>query len=279
MMKVFVLLVFVMLAGVPLGVARTTTAAPSEWTAIVGRLNEHLEQPPSNSSVSKDLLKLYKGELKLIQDAWVAQKIEKDREYNKKKNTFYMNAIDQKNNESFVEVQKTATVSSATIDEAFMQSILDDATAYSFIDRTQPTTTEAEIAIGFCFYKALMVHYFLLQRGVAPKNIRKVFAVGPLVYQPLVWKFHVAVAVQANGKVWVIDPLVKRLASLEEWKTALQNFSAEKPFPRLRFFVTEPQKFLPNSNEYSLELIEHKKTKKYNPAFLKYLKKKGQLNN
>ncbi len=255
------------------------SAQKSEWTGVVLQLNSDLAPSPQNK-VNTDLLKFYKEELGAITTVWAKQNNDKtSKTYSEKKNMFFMKAVEQKNKDEFLGLQKSAAIASADIDEAFMQSVLNDASAYRFFDQTKTVIPTAEIAIGFCFYKALMVHYFLLQRGVAQKHIKKIFAVGPLVYQPLVWKFHVAVAVQAKGKTWVIDPLVKKLSTVEDWQKELQTYSAEKPYPRLRFYAVESQKFLPNSKEYTWELIDHKKTKKYNPEFLSYLKKKGQPKN
>ena len=261
------------------GSAKEVSAQKSAWTGFLLQLNSDLDPSPQNK-VNIDLLKFYKEELISITAEWVKQNNDKaSKTYSEKKNVFFMNSVEQKNKDEFLGLQKSAVVASADIDEAFMQSVLDDATAYRFFDQTKTVATTAEIAIGFCFYKALMVHYFLLQRGVAQKHIKKIFAVGPLVYQPLVWKFHVAVAVQSKGKTWVIDPLVKKLSTVEDWQKELQKYSAENPYPRLRFYATDPQKFLPNSKEYTWQLIDHKKTKKYNPGFLSYLKKKGQPRN
>jgi hypothetical protein len=269
MIKHFVVLICAMLLS----------SQKSEWASLLEQLNEGLDASPQNRA-SEDLLKKYKEELAAIGSEWSKKNHEKtSKDYSEKKNTFYMAAIDQKSKDDFLTLEKSAELSSFDIDDAAIQSILTDATAYQFFNHGDPKTIAAEIAIGFCFYKALMAHYFLLQRGVPQKNIKKIFAVGPLIYHSLVWKFHVAVAVQAKGKVWVIDPLVKKVATLEEWKKELHTYSAENPYPRLRFYVTEPQKFLPHSKEYTLELIDHAKTKKYNPAFLAYLKKKGQPKN
>ncbi len=271
--------IFFSIVYISTGHAIEVSAQKSAWTGFLSQLNSDLDPSPQNK-VNIDLLKFYKEELSSITTEWAKQNNEKtSKTYSEKKNVFFMKAVEQKNKDEFFDLQKSAGAVSADIDEAFMQSVLDDATAYRFFDQTKTVPTTAEIAIGFCFYKALMVHYFLLQRGVAPKHIKKIFAVGPLAYQPLVWKFHVAVAVQSKGKTWVIDPLVKKLSTVEDWQKELQKFSAEKPYPRLRFYATEPQKFLPNSKEYTWELIDHKKTKKYNPEFLSYLKKKGQPKN
>jgi hypothetical protein len=261
------------------GQANNQASQKSEWLTILSKLNQNIDKSLA-SRLEANLLTTYKDELHLISEEWAKQNADKaSKSYNEKKNIFYMNAVEQKNKNDFVSLQTAAERASSEVDEALMQEVLNDASAYTFLKTPSSVATVAEIAIGFCFYKALMVHYFLLQRGVAQKHIKKIFAVGPLFYQPLVWKFHVAVAVQAKGKTWVIDPLVKKISTVEEWQKELQTYSAEKPYPRLRFYIAEPQKFLPNSKEYTWELINHTKTKKYNPEFLSYLKKKGQPRN
>ena len=266
------------------GWTKNQVSQKSEWLTVLSKLNQKGDPSSADllngSLLEANLLTTQKDDLRGIGEDWAKQNIDKNsKSYNEKKNIFYMNAVDQKNKNDFVSLQNAAVSTSAEIDEALMQEILNDASAYTFLKTPSSAASVAELAIGFCFYKALMVHYFLLQRGVAPKHIKKLFAVGPLVYGPLVWKFHVAVAVQAKGKTWVIDPLVKKLTTVDEWQKELQKYSAEMPYPRLRFYVTQPQKFLPNSKEYTWELIDHPKTQKYNPAFLSYLKKKGQPRN
>lgn len=270
---------FVSIGYLSLSNASSKTGEKQEWLSLINQLNEDLDASPQ-ASVQQDLFKTYKDELSAINTEWTKLARDKNsKSYNQEKNTFYMESIQKKSQSDFTALQKASQTSTSEVSNTLLQSVLEEASDYSFINLGNPSTTAAEIAIGFCFYKALMVHYFLRQKGVSQKDIKKVFAVGPLIYPPLVWKFHVAVAVQSKGHVWVIDPLVKKVSTLEDWKKELQKFSAENPYPRLRFYVTDPQKFLPNSKEYSYDLISHTKTKKYNPAFLKYLKKKGQPTN
>lgn len=46
--------------------------------------------------------------------------------------------------------------------------------------------------IGFCFARAVMVHYLLLENGIPQNRIAKIFAIGQLKYGAQFWDFHMA---------------------------------------------------------------------------------------
>ena len=160
------------------GWTKNQSSQKSEWLTILSKLNQDSDKSPAKLSepslLEANLLTTHTDDLRIIGEEWAKQNADKtSKSYNEKKNIFYMNAVDQKNKNDFVSLQNAAESTSAEIDEALMQSILNDASAYTFLKTPSSAATMAELAIGFCFYKALMVHYFLLQRGVAQVHIKK----------------------------------------------------------------------------------------------------------
>jgi len=107
--------------------------------------------------------------------------------------------------------------------------------------------------VGFCFGRAMLVHYLLLIRKIAPENIAKIFAVGKLRYKNQLWDFHMATMVRGwDGQWWVIDTLFEKPLPFDEWRKMATAFGASREFPEVRLFVTDPRKFQPNYPAYRL---------------------------
>lgn len=110
--------------------------------------------------------------------------------------------------------------------------------------------------VGFCFGRALMVHYQLLGRGVPQSQMAKIFAVGKIRYKNQLWDFHMATLVKAtDGKWWVIDSLFEKPIPASDWMRRVTGFGVNRTFPEVRFYVTDPRKFQPSYPEYRLEQL------------------------
>ena len=55
---------------------------------------------------------------------------------------------------------------------------------------------------------------------------------------------------------WVIDTLVDRVMQLEDWGKRISKLSIVEGGSDLRFYVSEPEKFLPSFGEYSLSQLQ-----------------------
>lgn len=125
--------------------------------------------------------------------------------------------------------------------------------------------------IGFCFARALLIHYLLLKGDVPQCDIHKIFAIGELMVDHRIWKFHVAVMLHDKGQPLVIDPLFEQPVPLEEWIAAVENLDIKFPYPRVRFYITDPRKFLPASGAYALEDLMNPHLRAYFEALSAHL--------
>jgi hypothetical protein len=108
--------------------------------------------------------------------------------------------------------------------------------------------------IGFCFGRAVAGHLLALQEGVHKDSVRKIWAVGTMHADDIVWGHHVATMVRGQeGKWYVLDPEYNRVLKLETWMRKVKEMDAEG---NLIFLSSEAKRFGPaTSDTYSaLEL-------------------------
>lgn len=127
--------------------------------------------------------------------------------------------------------------------------------------------------VGFCFGRAAMVHYLLLQNGIPQSQIAKIFAVGKLRYDNLLWDFHMATMVRGpQGKWRVIDSLFDKPLVYDEWMKRVSEFGTNTQYPQVRFYVTDPRKFQPAYAQYRVEDFNIPELKPYFQALFRSLK-------
>lgn len=119
-----------------------------------------------------------------------------------------------------------------------------------------PNAKELFKDVGYCFGRAMYVHEVLLKLGVSKNAIKKIWAVGPMKSDGILWDFHVATMVKLdNGKWAVIDSIFKdkltgkaRLLSPREWH---ENYAKETDNMNLRTYITEANKLGSLPGKYS----------------------------
>jgi hypothetical protein len=107
-----------------------------------------------------------------------------------------------------------------------------------------------DVAIGYCFGRAMYAHLTLLQMGLSSESIRKIWAVGPLQARgdDFTWGFHVATLAYTKEKGWVtIDTNEIKPEPVRDWVSV---YSARSVDGRVRFYVTDPSKFNLDSGTY-----------------------------
>lgn len=105
--------------------------------------------------------------------------------------------------------------------------------------------------IGYCFGRALLAHRELLRHGVPQSELVKVFALGELMMEGQFWNFHVAIGVRDRQHgLLIVDALQERVLPVSQWMERVQGYDIKKPFSRVRFYLTDPRKFLPASGRY-----------------------------
>lgn len=88
--------------------------------------------------------------------------------------------------------------------------------------------------LGFCFFRALVVHAEALRRGVDPQSIRKIWAVGDMGE----WAFHVSTIIKADDGGWyAIDDDFLGIKKVNDWMSKLT--SDGKGLKDVMFFVTQ----------------------------------------
>lgn len=108
-------------------------------------------------------------------------------------------------------------------------------------------------SIGYCFGRAAYVHYLLLQAGVPQQHIAKIFGIGKLKLEQRLWDYHMATMIPGNQGQWlVIDNQFEKVLTHQEWMQRVARFDIKQDLSQVRFYVTDPRKFQPAYNKYSL---------------------------
>ncbi len=130
------------------------------------------------------------------------------------------------------------------------------------IAATAPRERSGEI--GYCFGRALLAHYLLLKAGVPSSDLIKVFALGELMMQGQFWRFHVAVGVRdATHGFLMVDPLHPMVLPVAEWLKRTAGYDIKQPLSRVRFYPTDPRKFLPAFGVYDLKQLKEPHLRAY----------------
>lgn len=246
--------------------------SPKETSSnkLVKFLNQEISENGIKVNLNEDLFKTYKVEKK----SW--KKKMEERSFGKKdydkKNKFLASFARQQNS---ILQKKMENLARKNIGEAKkkkeIQRVFELSRSYKFVGGTK-NLSKRQLEIGFCFYRALLVHYYLLENGFDPGDIGKIWAVGSLVAPPVLWSFHVATFVRNGNEIIILDPVYDEPMVAKEWTAKLSEYSAEKPNPLLRFYISDPRKFLPNSEAYSEEILNHKNIKEQSQRLVQYLK-------
>ena len=191
------------------------------------------------------------------------------------KKAFVSAVLKKKNAEMVLELDSYQSAKN----EGFLPAI-DRAQAQAILEaiRKNPIVSDAGArkydvrgsAIGYCFGRAAFVHVELLRRGVDPKSIGKIFAIGPLTYQDSIWDFHVATVVRStNGGWWAIDGMTDDVLKVEPWMKQVLRWSLDDENPTLRFYFADASKFQPTPGTYSDKKL-------YDPLYRGYFKDLAQ---
>lgn len=240
------------------------------WPPLLKVLNEG----PSDSiafeqEIGTDLMSLYRDELKAITELWKAQpdssKSPRLPETKRAMNVFFHKQIQLKNAETFTHVaEQFKKVAQGQDYRSLGEEVLRKVRANPVANLEATQAYDPTGQLGFCFGRALLVHYYLREAGVDPAAIAKVFSAGELRVGPKIWAFHVAVMVKdAEHGFLVIDPIHEKPMALKEWQTRTAAFDMKGTLSRARFYVTDPRKFLPSFGAYDIAQLENPHLKSY----------------
>ncbi len=98
--------------------------------------------------------------------------------------------------------------------------------------------------IGFCYGRALLIQKELERLGVSPKRIYKVFLIGELSQQGMLWDYHVATMyIDGRGQKLMIDSLQDQVLPLNDWFVKMHKYFLNPIEPRVRIYFAEAGKF------------------------------------
>lgn len=230
---------------------------PLAWEKILSDLdskNLKVSTHLFTNSLEDDLTLINQSELAEIEKAWSLRQTTLDLNDLKKKreakNVFFHQEV-QKLNKKLLDslsLEKKNHVNHRVL----VKSIFDKINATPMLQYKSPQESQ----IGFCFAYALKIHHELRKNGVPPEDILKVFAIGDLFVAKILWKFHVVIAIKdSEAGFLILDPVEKKALPYLEWFAKNASYDIKKEFSRVRFYTTDPTKFLPSSGAYSLELV------------------------
>lgn len=222
------------------------------WPPIISFLNI---QSPSLTEISHeaatDLLRLRKDELAQIK--YKFSQVTKNNlttiELRNLENKFFYDEISKLNNKTFLSLNTKAAKDYAHIAQRILNiietnNITSSKNTYEFDNSNE---------IGFCFGRAMLVHYFLIKAGIDPQDILKIFTLGELLVDHQFWHFHVAIMLRDSMHGYIIvDPLFENPLAYKTWIEKIHQYEIKYPFSRARFYITDPRKFLPASGFYDL---------------------------
>jgi hypothetical protein len=238
------------------------------WGEIIAKLNKNSGQKLGNlSHLTTDLLLLNEQELSQINSLWLNSAHEglNKEELRKKENKFFYDHIEKLNNQVILQLEEIGKQNKSTKNYRDLADRISVAIEKNpIISSENARTFEHGDEIGFCFGRALLAHYLLLKNGVPESDILKIFTIGQLKVGYQYWHFHVAVMVKdpLSGFI-VLDPLQEKTLDYKDWIAANHRYSVKYPLSRVRFYVTDPRKFMPANGMYAVEDLSHPVLKEY----------------
>jgi len=218
--------------------------------------------PAAKGKVDVDLVKFYEQELQVARKS-----LSKDLTPAKRQMELSLK-MQKKNQEFLSELKEWGTNSSMTLVQA--QNILNSIPKHPIIGNPGEKKYDPNHEIGYCFGRAAYVHLELLRQGVPAKSIGKIFVLGSLYREYRGWDFHLATIVKSSDGEWlVIDNLVEEVSLVPEWMKKISKWDRDSRNPSLRFYFTDPVKFLPLAGPYSKESLNNPI---YNNYFIDLLK-------
>jgi hypothetical protein len=239
-----------------------------DWKPVLSVLNQ---TPGARAQLlATDLTQAYEKELKTITAQW-----ERTGKHGRaQRNHFFHARIVALNEQTLAQLEKSPAGHGHYREIA--QRVLKKVQANPVASIAKVPSFDPSGEVGFCFGRAMLVHYWLLKEGVSPSDLEKVFVLGELMVEGQFWNFHTAILLRdAEGGVLVVDPLEAHPLPLREWTRINAAREVKGRFSRARFYVTDPRKFLPAEGEYSAKVLEAPHLKAYFAALRKTLPSPG----
>ncbi|MDQ3233836.1 MAG: hypothetical protein M3Q07_18620 [Pseudobdellovibrionaceae bacterium] len=252
-----------------------SSPAASPWQEALVTLNQPLSIQEPNAMVHSqaldaDLSKIHQAEMKTITRDWQPQEAALKaqgldmKQIRTRRLQFFQDRL-QGMNQATLAFLATDT-KPGTITASTAASILRAARQHHVASPDRTRDYQRSDEIGFCFGRALLVHYFLLKAGVPQHHMAKIFTIGDLKVGATFWQFHVAVLLKTQAGYVIMDPLHPAPLPVQEWLRINENYSLKAPWLDVRFYITDPRKFLPASGKYEAAKMK-------NPIYQDYFRR------
>lgn len=230
------------------------------FDSLLEILNQVAKPVPNYPYAAEDdLVRKNKDELAEIQRRWANS----PRQTRLEKNRFFEEQVKSLN--SPAEAWLTAkTASGAKDPRRVADVVLARVSTHPVASIAATATREQSGEIGYCFGRALLVHYLFLKEGIAQSDLVKVFALGELMREKQFWGFHVAVGVRdpVHGFL-MVDPLHPTVLPVAQWLKVTAAYDIKNPHSRVRFYPTDPRKFFPAFGAYDLARLNESHLRAY----------------
>jgi len=136
------------------------------------------------------------------------------------------------------------------------QKVLDTVATHPIVGDAVVQKYDREgLNVGFCFGKAAYIHVELLRRGVNPKSLGKVFAIGKFRSGKAVWDFHVTpVVLGPKNEWWAMDTVTsEKVSPIAIWMRNVEKLDMDPAHPLIRFYFSDAVKFQPLYGAYGPE--------------------------
>lgn len=240
--------------------AQIRTKKIDEFRTLWWPILTYLDQvSPRAETLTLDLANKYKQEIKDI-GARCPQNLH-DKNHRREQHACFYHEIEKLNALEMKGLEDESRARKSFLDNA--KEVLSAVEDHSMASSKRVFAYQEGGQIGFCFGRALLVHYLLLKAGVPNQDILKIFALGDFLLGGQVWRFHVAVMVREGQGYLVVDPLYGEVADSKDWMSNIASLEIKHPFSRARFFITDPRKFMPESGKYTVESLSQPELKSY----------------
>lgn len=255
--------------------AASETTPEKRWERVLPVLNEAPVPFPTfySQSLNEDLLALNQSEMSGIAKSQPdTSRLNSKAEKREATNRYFHEQVTRLNAQT-LRALEALNAPSHTVDySAAANAVLKAAKQNPVTNLANTQARERGNEIGFCFGRALLVHYLLLKAGVPQHELAKVFTIGQLMVEGQLWRFHVGVLVRdfKHGFL-VVDPLQERVLPYKEWIEINKNYDVKGSLSRARFYVTDPRKFLASYGAYHPAQLQDPALKEYFAALVRTL--------
>ena len=98
-----------------------------------------------------------------------------------------------------------------------------------------------------------------MSKGIPQSHLAKIWTIGELRVDGQMWNYHVAILMRERQHGFVVvDPMHDKPLPYTQWIKINRGYGMKGSLSRVRFYITDPRKFLPASGLYDQKEFGHK---------------------